>query len=476
MSGVVVVFSLPLLAALLVYLLRRWPLPSSSLAGLAALTLGWLLWRWPNDESVLFLGRVVRVDAPVVLLGQTFAMDATAQWVLGWLALALAAAYLGAWRVSQGRTFFPFGLVLLSLFAAVLTIQPIWLAPILLVVVMAVAAFVIQAGRQGSTRGALRPLWLPVIVIPLFLLAAWYIEQAPLDPESTEALLAASQLASIGLLLLLAPWPLHAPAVSLGEEAPPLVAAWLLTALAATAVTLLQGLLVQYEWLQGATLFYALPTLRLAELLLYGGMATCLWAGLAGAVQTNLSRLWSYAALFTYGAVLISLGLGARSSWALVWLLLIARGVAMIVSGYGLAAIRQRAGGVTNFANIQGLGTRLPWTSAAFLLGVLSLAGVPLTAGFAGQWALMQVLGSRDWLQAVIVLAGALGLAVGLIRSLSALLGPLHNLLLEREERVMIVLAAAGLAAILLPALYPTVWQNPLSAVVAAFAGAVSGL
>ena len=474
MSGVVVVLSLPLLAALLVYLLRRWPLPSNALAGMAAWALGWLRWRWPNEESVLFLGRVVRVDAPVELLGQTFAMQATAQWVLGWLALALAAAYLGAWRVSQGRTFSPFGLALLSLFAAVLTIQPIWLAPILLVV-MAVSAFVIQAGRQGSTRGALRPLILPVIVIPLFLLAAWYAEQAPLDPESTQALLAASQLASIGLLLLLAPWPLHAPAVSLGEEAPPLVAAWLLTALAATVVTLLQGLLVQYEWLQGATLFYALPTLRLAELLLFGGMATCLWAGLAGAVQTNISRLWSYAALFTYGAVLISLGLGARSSWALVWLLLIARGVAMIVSGYGLAVIRQRAGGATSFASIEGLGTRLPWTSAAFLLGVLSLAGMPLTAGFAGQWALMQALGSRDWLHAVIVLAGALGLAIGLIRSLSALLGPLRNLLLEREERIMIVLAAAGLAAILLPALYPTVWQNPLSAVVAAFAGAAGG-
>jgi formate hydrogenlyase subunit 3/multisubunit Na+/H+ antiporter MnhD subunit len=472
MSGVVLVLTLPLLAALLVYLLRRWPLPSSFLAGAAALTLSWLLWRWPNDEAVLFLGRVVRVNAPVVLVGQGFAMQPAAQWVLGWLALTLAAAYLGAWQVSQGRTFFPFGLALLSLFGAVLTVQPPWLAPALLAALMAVAVFIIQAGRRGSTRGALRALWLPVLIIPLFLLAAWFVEQAPLDPESSQALQLAGQLASVGLLVLLAPWPLHGPAVSLGEEAPPLVAAWLLTALAAVAVTLLQALLVQYQWLQGATLFYGLPELRLAELLLYGGMATCLWAGLAGGVQTNVSRLWSYASLFTYGVVLISLGLGARGSWALVWLLLIARGVAMMVSAFGLAVIRQRAGSQTDFANIQGLGTRLPWTSAAFLLGVLSLAGMPLTAGFAGHWALMQALGSQDWLQAVVVLAGAVGLALGLIRSLSALLGPLRNLLLEREERAMIALAALGLAVILIPALYPEVWLNPLSAAVAAFAGA----
>lgn len=476
MSGAVLVLVLPLLTALLVYLLRRWPLPSSALASMAALALGSLLWRWPNDEPVLFLGRVVRVNAPIVVLGQVFAMQPTAQWVIGFLALALAIAYLGAWRVSQGRSYFPFGLALLSLFGAVLMIQPVWRAPILLAIVMTMAVFVIQAGRRGSTRGATRALWLPVLTIPFFLLAAWFIEQAPLNPESNLPLQLAAQAASFGLLVLLAPWPLHGPAVNLGEDAPPLVAAWLLTALAAVAVTLLQALLVQYEWLQGATLFYRVPALRLAELLLYGGMATCLWAGLAGAVQTNISRLWSYAALFTYGAVLVSVGLGARGSWALVWLLLIARSVGMLVSAYGLAVIRQRAGSQTNFADIEGLGTRLPWTSGAFLLGVLSLAGLPLTAGFAGQWALMQALGSQDWLQAVVVLAGALGLAAGLIRSLSALLGPLHNLLLEREERIMIVLAAAGLAAILAPALYPEVWLDAISAAVAAFTVAPAGL
>ena len=109
-----------------------------------------------------------------------------------------------------------------------------------------------------------------------------------------------------------------------------------------------------------------------------------------------------------------------------------------MVSGYGLTVIRQRAGSQTDFDQVEGLGTRLPWASAALLLGLLSLAGLPLTAGFAGQWALMQVLGSRDWLQAVVILAGALGLTIGVMRSLRALLGPLQILLLEREERIMI--------------------------------------
>lgn len=476
MSGVALILTLPILAAVLVYLLRRWPTPSTILAGLVAVLLGVLLWRWPSDTPVVFLGRVVQVGLPVQLLGERFVMDTTTQWVIGFLALALAAAYLGAWRVSQGRSFFPFGLILLALLSSVLLIRPVWLGPVVWAAVLAIAVFVVQAGRRGSTRGAMRLMWLPVLAIPLFLLAAWHLEQLPLDPENLLPVARAAQLTSWGLVLLLAPWPLHGPALSVGEEAPPLVAAWVLTALAVVPITLLQAFLVRFEWLQGAVLFAELPNVRLAELLVYGGMATALWAGIAGAVQRDIGRLWSYAALFSYGVVLVAIGLGARSSWGLVWLLLLARSVGLMVSGYGLAVIRQRAGSKTDFDSIQGVGTRTPWSTAAFLLGMLSLAGLPLTAGFAGQWALMQVLGSRDWLQAVVVLAGAIGLAIGVIRSLRALLGHLENLLLEREGRLMIVLAAVGLVAILLPALRPQVWLTTLNAAVTAFTAVPGGL
>jgi multicomponent Na+:H+ antiporter subunit D len=56
-----------------------------------------------------------------------------------------------------------------------------------------------------------------------------------------------------------------------------------------------------------------------------------------------------------------------------------------------------------------GLGRRMPWTMAAFVVGGLSLIGVPLTTGFVSKWYL--ILGALDkgwWWLAVLILLSSL--------------------------------------------------------------------
>ena len=321
MSGVVLVLTLPLLAALLVYLLRRWPLPSSG-AGRRGRAERWACCCGAGPTTSRALPRPRRAGQRALGAAGPDALRCSpaAQWVLGWLAS-------GAGRRLPGRLARVAGAHLLPLWPG--AAQPVrrgvdhptglagadccwppWCA---------VAAFVIQAGRQGSTRGALRALWLPVLAIPLFLLAAWYVGQAPLDPESDQALQLAGQLASIGLLLLLAPWPLHGPAVSLGEEAPPLVAAWLLTALAAVdghAAASAAGAAI--EWLQGATLFCHLPNAaagRAAAVRRYGHLPVG-WGGRRGADQHQPAVELRGALHLRRGADLAGAGRAGRGRWS----------------------------------------------------------------------------------------------------------------------------------------------------------------
>ena len=124
--------------------------------------------------------------------------------------------------------------------------------------------------------------------------------------------------------------------------------------------------------------------------------------------------------------------------------LFIARSVALLLGAMGLATLRHRARG-DSFQRSSGAARRLPWSVAGLLAGGVGLAGLPLTAGFPGHWALLQFLGQEMPRAAIILLLGAAGVIVGYLRGLRALLGPLHDPEVEREPRL-----ASGLVAVLL--------------------------
>jgi multicomponent Na+:H+ antiporter subunit D len=65
--------------------------------------------------------------------------------------------------------------------------------------------------------------------------------------------------------------------------------------------------------------------------------------------------------------------------------------------------------GSVQIESLAGLGRRMPLTMFAFVLGGLSLIGIPLTAGFISKWVLVQAaLEQGNWLVAVAVLLGSL--------------------------------------------------------------------
>ncbi len=65
--------------------------------------------------------------------------------------------------------------------------------------------------------------------------------------------------------------------------------------------------------------------------------------------------------------------------------------------------------GSTRIDAMAGLGRTMPFTMAAFVVGGLSLIGVPLTVGFISKWYLVQAaLEKGMWPVAVVVLIGSL--------------------------------------------------------------------
>ena len=104
-------------------------------------------------------------------------------------------------------------------------LPPVVLAPVFLGMLITFSVFSIQTGDVTDALGSLRAVLPPILAAPFVLLAAWHMEQVPLNPQNVRVAANAAQLLGGGLLILLAPAPLHSAQPQLGESSPPVATA-----------------------------------------------------------------------------------------------------------------------------------------------------------------------------------------------------------------------------------------------------------
>jgi formate hydrogenlyase subunit 3/multisubunit Na+/H+ antiporter MnhD subunit len=456
-AGPELIIGFLLLAAGAVYLLRKMEGLAALGAASAALLLAVLLWRLPLDTRVQVAGRTIWLGKAVVWEGVSLQLGAATQALLTFLLITAAVVFILAWLTYQGRTIYPFGLILVALWAAVAMVHPLTLAPGAVVLAAIVSVFLIQAGKAGETRGAWRQLLFPTLAVPLFLIAAWYIDQAPLNPDDQTPFKIAGWLLIAGFVLLLQPVPLHVAIPAIAGQAPPVVAAFLWIGGQTTVLFLLQRFIVTYPWLTAAV--------DSARWLLWLGVLTALLAGALSATQSSLGRYFGYAGLFDYGVLLVAMALrGTAGLPTAIWLVL-TRAFALLTMAAGTALIRHHMES-DRLDRIGGAISRLPMAVLALIAGGFALIGLPLTAQFASRWALFQLLAETDSRWVLLLLIGATGVVIGTVRAGRACFGPLSGSPVEREPWGLALAAfiLVGLGVVI--GLYPQLLTAPVAAVI----------
>lgn len=455
--GPLLLLGLLLFAAVAVYILRRFEPLAALVASGISLLIAVGLWRMPLNAPTRVLGRAINLGQVLSWEDISLHISPASRPLLVYLFAMAAVAFVLAWRTYQGRSFYPFGLILLALWSVVVQLQPLTLTPLAVVLAATLSVFLIQAGRAGETHGAWRQLMFPALAVPFFIVAAWFIDQAPLNPDDQAPYQMAGWLLIAGFVLLIQPAPLHVAVPAVAGQAPPVVAAFLFAGGQAITLFLLQRFLVTYPWLGDAV--------DSARWLLWLGVFTALLGGILAATQHRLGRMAGYAVLYDYGVLIVALGLrGTAGLPTAIWLL-VTRTFSLFTLAAGAAAIRHYMASDA-YDRIRGAASRLPWAVIALVAGGFGLAGLPLTAQFASRWALLQLVAENDPRWAMLLVAGALGVIVGVVRAGQACFGELRSSPVEREPVGVAFVAFLLVAGGLLLGLFPQLLTGPVAAVI----------
>ena len=203
------------------------------------------------------------------------------------------------------------------------------------------------------------------------------------DVQDTRTILMACAFFSVGIMLKIALFPLHAWLPNAYSYAPSLVTAFI----AATSTKVSLYVFLRFVF----TIFgvdYAFTSLHLNAILIPLALIGILVASTVAIYQTDLKRLLAYSSVAQIGYIVLGISMGTvtglTAGLAHMFNHALMKGALFL--SVGCIVLRLNSSVLQDMA---GLGKRMPITSFAFVLGGLGLIGVPLTAGFISKWYLL---------------------------------------------------------------------------------------
>jgi formate hydrogenlyase subunit 3/multisubunit Na+/H+ antiporter MnhD subunit len=425
-AGLLLFLVLPLALAGVIYALRRWAMLTALLSVGTALALGIAIVVLPLGRTVELWGREIVMGGTISLLGRELVLEEVDRIAIAFLYLTAAGIFALAWQVSPRAMVFPVGFGLLSLLSGSLLIRPLIYASLLLEVAIALSIFALQPEDRGPTRGGLQYLSFSLLALPGLLIIHWLMERYALTPDNTALLDTAAVLLTLSFALLLGSVPFHPWIPALASDSEPLASAFVFTVNNGAIWFLLLAFLETYPDLSAYPSF--------APLVSSAGLVMVIVGGLFAASQRSLGRLMGYGSLVDSGVALVALGLVSEQGLALALFALLVRPLGVALMAAGLKGLRaQRPDGDGPDA-LRGLGRKAPWSTLAFLIGGLSIAGLPISGGFAARWALYRALAPANLSVALVMMFASTGIIIGMWRALSTLLSRPDSDSVEESE------------------------------------------
>ncbi|MAR19341.1 MAG: cation:proton antiporter [Rhodobacteraceae bacterium] len=207
----------------------------------------------------------------------------------------------------------------------------------------------------------------------------------------------------VGVGLKLAIYPLHIWLPKAYTFAPSFITAFL----AATATKVAIYILLRFMF----TIFRPgfLEELNVLNFVILPlSIAAMIIASMIAIFQKDFKGLLAYSSIAQVGYILLGISIMSESGLTAAIIHLFNHGITKVALFMVAGAYVIKRGG-SLLTNLQGAGFTMPWTSAATVVGCLSLIGVPGTAGFISKWILVEAaIENGKWPLAIVIIFSSL--------------------------------------------------------------------
>lgn len=452
---------LPMGAAVLLWMLRRYRLITVSLAVTLCLGLALLAWMLPFSGMLQAGPFIVEISNTLSVLGRRFVLNEGDRFLLIFLYLVGAMWFTGESVLRRNRAFAPLGLAFLALSISALAVDPFLYSALIIEVMVLISIPLLLPPGAKAGQGVMRYLVFQTIAMALILLAGWAAEGVDLNPNDTQLITQALILLGLGFIFWMAVFPFHTWVPQLAQEAFPFQAGFLLSLLPMVITLMGLDFLNGFGWLRN---FGGLPVI-----LRFAGALTVAAGGIWAAFERCLDRYLGFCLIAETGFALLALSLHNTVGYRALVAAFLPR--TLVIALWSVALSSLKLGGFS-MDQLAGLARHKPVESVALLVSTFSVAGLPLLGFFPIRQVLLENLAQASLLSVIWSLAGVAGLLAGSLRILMGVIGPADRPAGEpaapSDWRGMVLLGV-GMLLLLLTGLFPQWFSAPLFNLLNAF-------